>query len=184
MIAASIVTRADSTEVSRLTGPVGRVASGTVDVAGTAVGFESGGTYSLGDEVRVAGRWDGTRLVAASIETLPRVPFDGRVARVEIEGYARPESGERLRVGPFLLDLPADGAIGSDFAPDTPVRIHAQVRDRRVIVERIGVSERVAREPTTRCRRRPEGPSERGARTAGRCRIHASRPARPDRPDR
>lgn len=143
VVVASLVTRAEESDLARLTGPVTRVEPGRLEVAATPIDIENGAGISIGDEVRIAGRWDGAKLVASSIEALPRIPFDGRVTRVEIEGYASPKAAGQLQVGGFLFELPpsAPGEALPQLEPDARVRIEGFVRDRRVMIERIGVSE-------------------------------------------
>src|SRR5262249_28443063 len=131
---------ADS-ECAQLVGPVAKVDPGILQVGGTTVRSDSHPTVSVGDEVRVVGRWDGSAVVAYSVEAIPRVPFDGRVPRVEIEGYAWHGATGQLQVGGYSVEVSPSATLGGQGPPtaNTPVRIQAVVRDRRVIVERIRV---------------------------------------------
>jgi len=138
-IAASLLRRSDDS-LARLSGPVTDVSANRLAVAGTEIDLASAGTaLALGDEVRVVGRWANDRLIASGLTSIPRLPFDGRVARLQVEGFAAPAAGGALRVGPYVFDLP-DSAIdgrGRAQLPDARVRVDAVLRDRRAIIERI-----------------------------------------------
>jgi len=136
-IVASRVTRGLAADAVRLSGPVTRSAPGSLVVAGVTVRAKHAPTLRVGEEVSVAGQWDGSGITARSVTARPRLPFDGRVARVDVEGYASgPSEAGRLRVGPFQIALPQDAP--SPLA-DTRVQVRAVVRDRQVIAERMTV---------------------------------------------
>jgi hypothetical protein len=141
VVVASRVSRTEVSDVAQVAGPVTKSASGMLTIAGTPVHIDSGTHLAIGDEVRVVGNWDGGAIAARSVESIPRVPFDGRVARVDIEGFARQTTGQQLQVGAFSVELPAAAAQDAPrlSAPDTRIRIQGIVRDRHVIVEHIGL---------------------------------------------
>jgi hypothetical protein len=140
VVVASRVTRSETDDVVQVTGPVTKLDPGVLAVAGTPVRTDAHVQAALGDEVHVEGRWNGAAIVAQSVESLPRIPFDGRVDRLAIEGYARPSVPGQLRVGSFVVELPQAAAAGvmRPPAPDAHIQIEAVVRDRHVIVERLG----------------------------------------------
>jgi hypothetical protein len=137
-IVASLVAR-EQRDVARLAGPVARIEPGLLAIGATRVALASHAPApSVGEEVRITGRWDGEQLVAAALESIPATPFRARVDRLEIEGYASALAAGRLKVGPFLVELAA--TIASESPPaGARVRVQGVVRDRRVIVDRIGV---------------------------------------------
>jgi len=137
VIVASRVTRRSAADAVRLDGPVTRSEYGLLVVAGVTVRAERAPTLRVGEQVSVEGRWDGSGITARSVTASPRLPFDGRVARVDVEGYASgPIAAGRLRVGPFQIALPEDAPSPP---ADTRVRVRAVVRDRQVIAERMTV---------------------------------------------
>jgi hypothetical protein len=143
-------------EVARLAGPVDGVGPGMIAVAGTPVVVPERLELSAGDEIRVAGSWDGDRLVASSVEPLPRLPFGGRVARVDVEGYARVSAAGELRVGPYRFAGSSDAvAAVSDLDPRTPVRVEVSVRDGRAVIERIDSVPNLPPRPDARDARGP-----------------------------
>jgi hypothetical protein len=141
IVMASRVTSSAAREVVQLAGTVTRLEPGTLSIAGTQVRTDDRVQLSIGDEVRVIGGWDGSAILAQAIEPIPRIPFDGRVRRIDIEGYVRQAAAGQLQVGPFLIELPAatspDALRPAD--PDARIRIEAIVRDRHVIVEHMGI---------------------------------------------
>jgi hypothetical protein len=141
VVMASRVTGSEARELVQLTGAVTRLESGTLTIAGTRVRTDDRVQPSIGDEVRVIGRWDGSAILAQAIEPIPRVPFDGRVRRIDIEGYVRRAAAGQLQVGPFLVELPPAAAPDALQPPDpnARIRIEAVVRDRQVIIEHVGV---------------------------------------------
>jgi hypothetical protein len=141
VVIASRITSGEAREVVQLTGAVTRLEPGTLTVAGTQVRTDDGVQRSVGDEVRVSGRWDGSAILAQAIEPIPRVPFDGRVRRIDIEGYVRQSAAGQLQVGPFVVELPPAAAPGAlrPSDPNARIRIEAIVRDRHVIVEHVGM---------------------------------------------
>ncbi len=136
-IVASRVTRRPAGDAVRLSGPVTRSEHGGLGVAGVAVHAARAATLRVGEHVTVEGRWDGAGITARSVTASPRLPFDGRVARVDVEGYpAGPIESGRMRVGHFQITLPQDAPAPS---ADARVRLRAVVRDRQVIAERLTV---------------------------------------------
>ena len=140
VVVASRVTGGAAGDVVQLSGPVTKLDSGALAIAGTQLRIDDRTQPSVGDEVHVIGRWDGSAVVARSVESIPRIPFDGRVPRLDIEGYAQQFVAGQLHVGPFLVELPHVPSPEAQLpAPDARIRIQAVVHDRHVIVERIGV---------------------------------------------
>jgi hypothetical protein len=139
VVVASRVTSTESRDIVQLTGAVSRLDSGALAVAGTAIRTNTGVGPAVGDEVRVVGGWDGSAIVADAVEPVPQIPFDGRVRRIDMEGYARPSGSGQLQVGPFVVELPRAAAALQPPAADARIRVEAVVRDRHVIVERMGV---------------------------------------------
>src|SRR5262249_41792311 len=90
VVVASRGSRVEPRDLVELVGPVAKVDGDMLWITGTAVRSEGPPAIPVGDEVRVAGHWDGNAIVAYSITSMPQVPFDGQVARVDIEGFARP----------------------------------------------------------------------------------------------
>ena len=130
----------DAGRLVQTTGPVTRIESGGLWIGDTAVRPAGPVSVAVGDEVHVAGQWDGGALIAASISATPRLPFDGHVAHVDIEGFARPSASGQLHVGPFAVEVPAAAQDARHLpAPDTRVRVQAIIQNRQVIVEHLGV---------------------------------------------
>ena len=141
VVVASRVAGGTASDVVQLSGPVTKLDSGALAIAGTPLRIEDRAQPSVGDEVHVIGRWDGSAVVARSVESIPRIPFDGRVPRLDIEGYARQSVAGQLRVGSFVVELPKVSSPEALQLPaaDARIRIEAVVHDRHVIAERIGV---------------------------------------------
>ncbi|MDX2169071.1 MAG: DUF5666 domain-containing protein, partial [Deltaproteobacteria bacterium] len=137
-IAASQV-RLAAGDVARLSGPLSLDAAGGAAIAGTRIAGLADDLAAASDEVRVSGRWDGDVLRATAVEPLPRLPFDGRVARVQIEGFASPAGADRVRVGAYTFELPdADSAdVLRGLGAGARVQLDAVVRDQRAVIERI-----------------------------------------------
>jgi hypothetical protein len=197
-IAASRVD-AGAPDLAWVSGPVERADAGEVAVAGTPVRVAGGSALSSGDEVLFVGRWDGRQLVADRVDRMPSVPFDGRVARLRVEGFASAPVAGQLRVGSYVFDL----SPGADVAglpatmADAPVRVEAVVDGRRAVIERVVAAPGPPPRPerpggAAGARQRPPDdgrpPADAGARGARP--SDAGRPAaverqhRPDRPDR
>jgi len=139
-VVASRVTRSPD-DVARLSGRVETLAAGRVTVAGTPVRAAGDMALATGDELRLTGGWDGTQLVIRSAERIPSLPFDGRAARVEVEGYPSLGRSGELRMGPYRFDLsPAAAEALTGLELSAPLRVEAVVRDRRAVVERVRVA--------------------------------------------
>jgi hypothetical protein len=192
VIAASLVLPT-AAGLSRLEGTVEGIDGASIVVAGTPVIAPSGAAIAVGDEVRVAGQWDAGKLTASTLEPIPRVPFDGRVAQVEVEGFARRDDAGRLKVGPFEFDLSrtsAEALRGVQLGDR--VRVRAVFQDRVPVVERIDVpndagSMRPAQpdggvdeDVDGRDEWRPGDPNHRGGREARGVRDPAQRPGPAD----
>ncbi len=194
VIAASRIT-AGAADVAWLSGPVASPSADEIAVAGTPVRVTDGTVLSAGDEVRVTGRWDGSRLVASGVDRLPSLPFDGRVSRLDIEGFAGAVQAGQLRVGGYVFDV-SPAATADLPAADARVRIEAVVDGHRAVIERVGampdLPPRPAR-PGDAASMRPMHPPADNGRPPGDGGGRASGPpdgarpdfaARPDRPDR
>jgi hypothetical protein len=149
-IVASRVTRT-SDEIVRLAGAVQAAADGQATIAGTPVRLATGMELVVGEEVRVSGGWRGDHLAISTVERVPHLPFDGSVARVEVEGYASLATPEQLRVGPYRFEV-SRGALAALPEPGSarPVRIEAVIRDRRAIVERVDAAPELPPRPAPR----------------------------------
>ncbi len=139
-VEASRINRVDTPTV-QVVGPVTKVDSGMLWVAGTAARTDSRAAITVGDEVQVVGHWDGAAITAASITAIPRVPFDGHVTHVNIEGFAHAIAAGKLQVGPFAVELLPAAAqeVQQASTLETRIRIQAVIENRRVLVERIRV---------------------------------------------
>ena len=110
-----------------------------IAVAGTPVRVTDGTALAAGDEVRVTGRWDGARVVASGVDRLPSLPFDGRVGRIDVEGFASATEAGRLRVGSYVFEV-SPAATAEMPAADARVRVEAVVDGRRAVIERVGAA--------------------------------------------
>jgi hypothetical protein len=180
----------------QLVGPLETIGAEHVTIAGTTVRTMPNREWVPGDELRVTGSWSDDQLSAASAENIPRVPFNGRVGRVDVEGYPRLTAAGELRVGPYRFDVPRDttGAL-PDMTGRMPIRIEAAVREGRAFVERAVVAPELPPRPDGAQGRPPSYDRGDGG---GRGAPHADRPDaigprpdgrvdapdRPDRPDR
>ncbi len=191
LIAASRVVRGGASETAELNGAVTARAAGRLAVAGTPVRLEREESIAVGDQVRVAGRWNGDTLVARSVQRLPALPFAGRVVRLEIEGFAQRISAGRLQIGSFAVDVPPSAWPGGATPPeDTRIRVHAVVRHGEMRAERIGLVRELPSPPHPPRGMAPElregqggdwrGGAERPGRSAGGAPPEIS--GRPDRP--
>lgn len=140
VIVASRVSAGADAQV-RLSGRVSRVAGDELEIVGVPVRSAAPSALSLGDEVRVVGRWDGEAIIASSVEDVGRIPFGGRAAHLDIEGFARASATSgAVYLGPFLVELPTDVAASSASflrEPDVRVRVQAVVRGQHVVAERV-----------------------------------------------
>jgi len=140
VVVASRVVRSDASEMVQLAGPITQSDASALTIAGTRINFESTAPPGVGAEVRVVGRWDGSAVIAQSVDSLSRIPFDGRVARVDIEGFARQTAAAQIQVGAFSVEVPSGAQGLTQLAvPGARLRIQAIVQDQHVIVQRVGV---------------------------------------------
>lgn len=193
-IVASRVVRGGNTV--QLSGPLESIGPDHVTIAGTTVRTVPSPEWVAGDEVRVSGSWSEDHVSATSAERVPRVPFDGRAGRVDVEGYPLVTAGGELRVGPYRFEVPRDSVAAlPDVASRAPIRIEAAVREGRAFVERIVAAPELPPRPDG-AQARPPGydrvgdPGGRDAPRADRPDAMAPRPDahidppnRPDRPD-
>lgn len=137
VIVATYLSRAAEGDPVRLTGKADR--NHPLTVAGVPVRTHLGRTLLVGDEVRLSGVWDGTGIVAASIESVPRIPFGGRVNRIDFEGYASGSAASgHIQIGSFAVTFPKEAAITSP-AGETRVRLQGIVRREQIIAERLSI---------------------------------------------
>jgi hypothetical protein len=140
VIMASRVSLAPRVDVSRITGALVVSPAGVETIAGTPVQSATPIAIAAGEEVRATGTWSDGRLHAESIEALPRVPFGGRVARIDLEGFARAAANGQLVVGRFVIPGRSAGdALAAARAADGRIRVQGVVRDRQVIANRLEV---------------------------------------------
>jgi len=135
VVVASRVTRAQAGDTVDVTGPLVELDSGALALGGAEIVVDGQADVPVGDEVRVVGRWAGDAIVATTLAALPRVPFEGRVARVDIEGFARRVDGG-LQVGPYLVDI---GDRQAEIDSGVRLRVEGLVRNEVVEVERVTV---------------------------------------------
>jgi len=143
MIVASRLGAGTANDRVQLSGPVSRTDPAALAVGGLAVRGEAAAVSSIpevGGEVRVVGRWDGQGIVADAVQPLPSVPFGGRVAHIDLEGFVRPAAATGgFYLGPFLVQVPA--AVGvpsaSSFGENGGrLRVQATVRDQHLVADR------------------------------------------------
>lgn len=127
VVVASRVTRVQDGTMAAVTGTVR--ADGTV--AGTPVALPEGVRPAVGEDVRVAGTWRDGTLHASVVDRLARVPFAGRAARIEIEGFSHVTTAGQARVGQY------DVSAGAAPLPDGRVRVEGRLRDGVVLLEQM-----------------------------------------------
>lgn len=137
VVVASRVAPATPRDVVQLSGPLRAAGAGSLAIAGTTVEVAGESRPAPGDEVRVVGQWTGGAVRAETIDLLPRVPFDGRVSRVTIEGFASESAGGQLRVGAFPVDVTPGGMPDPLRSPDARVRVEGRIQDRQVVIDRL-----------------------------------------------
>jgi hypothetical protein len=135
-IVASLITIGG--ESASLLGPVTATGTDWITIGETRIQVPAEARAAVGDEVRVSGRWDGTQLVSTSLETRPRLPFDGRVDRVEVEGFATAVANDQIRVGAFVFDVSSTKPVPL-LSAESRVRIQAVIENRRAIIQNMGV---------------------------------------------
>jgi hypothetical protein len=87
---------------------------------------------SVGQRGTFCGRVEGGRLVADEVDLEPDVPFDGKLSRLSIEGYARSvPGGKTLELGRLRIDLSALPEAGAESAAQlsgvTLVRVNGRI---------------------------------------------------------
>ncbi|MBX3026837.1 hypothetical protein KF840_18165 [bacterium] len=129
-------------ELAWVSGTAADPTADTVAISGTPVRVSDGGALASGEEVRASGRWDGRQLIAERLDRLPALPFAGRVGRLEIEGFASIAAGDQLRVGCYVLEVPAGAA--AEMLPAATgaerVRVEAVIDGGRAVVQRLDVA--------------------------------------------
>ncbi|MBI3784893.1 MAG: hypothetical protein HY270_15990 [Deltaproteobacteria bacterium] len=140
-IVASRIVNSTASDVVGLNGRVSD-AGGVLKVAGVVVHADTPQSLRAGDEVQIAGRWDGTSITVDAIETAPKLPFSGRVGIVDIEGYVHgsAETGQMF-IGAYQIEVPKTAvAATTDLnRPESYVRLRAVLRDQHIVAERISV---------------------------------------------
>lgn len=159
IVVASRVSLAAAGIPVQLSGQLSKGEESTLTVAGVPLLSDVEVAAHVGREVRVVGLWDGQAIVAQSVDVAPLMPFDGRVARVDIEGYAHSTPSGQVYLGAFLVDLPKSMAASSAALFEergARMRVQAVVRDHRVVAERVAVA---ADLPASVAAERPHGHS-------------------------
>jgi hypothetical protein len=136
VVVASRITRGQADEEVQIIGPVDSDVSG-LSIAGTPLEIVGDVRLAVGEEVRVAGRWTGAALRVDGAEAMPRVPFDGRVAWIDVEGFPRWSANGELRVGGVAVAGDIASLAFGQLATDARVRIGARLEGRGVVVDRI-----------------------------------------------
>lgn len=139
VVVASGIAPVTARDAVALTGPLVAAASGGFTIGDARVMLPRGSDVRAGDEVRIAGRWTAGTIHADAVDALARVPFDGRVAHVDVEGFARVATGGALALGPFRVDLAPGSTLGVTLGSGTRVRIEGRVEARHVVADRIEI---------------------------------------------
>ena len=180
-----------STRVS-VSGPVTEVEKDGFHIFGLHVQPANRGLPSeiaVGRNVQVGGTIDGTRLRSDHVQVAARRPFDGRIRRLELQGYIhdRPNDatlvidGQRVELSDKTVIR--DGNA-SELVRDRRVHVSAHItRDQRVLVERIGIEPRDHRLDIRHERGHRGGADDHRGRGGGSDRGDRSGPSRPDRQD-
>jgi hypothetical protein len=138
VVVASRITRGQADDGVQITGPVETSDAGGLSIAGTPLEIAGDVRLAVGENARVAGRWTGTALRVDGAEAVPHVPFDGRVARIDVEGFPRWSANGELRVdGVAIARDVAPPAFGQLGATDARVRIGAWLEGGGVVVDRV-----------------------------------------------
>ena len=116
----------------RLSGTVTQTRAGEIKVQGVAVRVATSDAGSLHGDVSVVGNWEGSGINAERVESTPTTLFDGKVARVSVQGFV----GERLpdgtlRFGNTQVRLNAetefDGGVRDAVQPGEFIQIDGQL---------------------------------------------------------
>lgn len=145
VIVASLIRRTPPRAQVSVSGPVTGAGSFGLRIYGLVVhpANLADRTIADGTPVRITGTWAQGRLQSAHIEIEPSVPFGGRLAHLDLEGYVKSrQSPEQLRVGHVALRLtPATRFIGGDaqaLTIDRRVRVSAHLDgSQRLAVDQI-----------------------------------------------
>lgn len=181
-------------EVS-ISGPITEIDQGgfhifglRVDPATETLPFE----LAKGRIVQATGSIEAARLRTSRLRLEPRVPFGGRVERLELQGYIHDRADDAsFLVGDLRVEVSRETRIhnadASDLVSNRRVRISGRLTpDQRVLAERIDIERRDHRLDERRGHGR-QGRSDdhrgRGG-ESGRDRSDRSGPSRPDRVDR
>lgn len=130
VIVASLVRRTPARAQVSVSGPVTAAGPFGLRVYGLTVpsGDLAGRAIADGTPVRVTGTWAQGRLKSPHVAIEPSIPFGGRLAHLDLEGYVKSRTGpENLRVGRVPLRLtPATRFKGGNA--------HELTVDRRVVI--------------------------------------------------
>lgn len=138
VVVASRVTSGSADERVRITGPLA-VADGRLTVGGTPLAtVGQAARLQVGEEVRVVGTWRDGAVRADSVHDLPGVAFAGRVARLDVEGFARVTPSGELWVGTVPIGPAADAPDVDQLRADgARLRLVGALHGRRVVVDRV-----------------------------------------------
>ena len=148
VIVASLLERGPPEREVRLAGPLSRVESGALRVAGLRLGFlPEMSDLVPGQRVVVAGRWDRGKLRSVRVRPEPEALFSGRFEEISVEGYATDQERDGLfRLHGLAVDL---SELRDEDRRELP-RVDAGVRvrvsgwlqaDRRVAAQRIDIED-------------------------------------------
>ncbi len=140
VVIASHISRGGTADEALLNGPLSSLAAGSAEVGGIHVRTDTPPKASVGSEVRVAGHWDGTALVARSIEVAPALPFDGRVEHIDIEGYAGAAANGAVQVGAYRIESSTKLSSALQAGSLGPVHVEAIIRDHHLVAERVALA--------------------------------------------
>jgi hypothetical protein len=138
VVVASRITPAQVDDRVQITGPVEASDAAGPSIAGTPLEVVGDVRLTAGEEVRVAGRWTGTALRVDGAEAVPHVPFGGRVAWIDVEGFPRWSANGELWVGGVAIahDVapPGFGQLGGS---DARIRVGAWLEGGGVVVDQV-----------------------------------------------
>jgi hypothetical protein len=168
-----------------VSGSVQRRLDGSLAVGGTPIrAGDDAVDFDAGAYVRVRGSWNGKSVAVADSTVIPALPFEGRVRRLELEGYLYQRQERQIRVGPWTIELAEGAAREFDKQPvaiDKRVQMNLSITaDRRLLAERLGPARPLIRPVPMRPRERvgPEDTTRGGRGVPGDDRP-AAQPPRP-----
>jgi hypothetical protein len=133
VIVASLIDKADPRKPVWLRGHVDKADENGFTLNGVRV-TPSGPDRALkpaaGEEIGILGVYSQGRLAPARIARLPKVPFEGRTARLSIEGYVASRGGKEQFLGGLSLD---PRATAGDLRPGSRVIIEGRMGNGRFV---------------------------------------------------